>query len=81
VASGNSQISMSRSYRTTPSTVHSVIIFTCTAILKKVSPLELPQPTEAIWKKIAEEFDLLWQFSNYIRPMMGNILRYMHHVS
>jgi hypothetical protein len=35
VASENLQVSMGYSYKTTPSTAHSVIIFTCAAIMKE----------------------------------------------
>jgi len=55
LASENSQMSMSFSYRIAPSTVHSVIISTCGTIWNKLSATELPQPTEE-WKKQGEEF-------------------------
>jgi len=55
---------MSISYRISPSTVHSIIISTCKAIWNKLSPTELPQPTEEEWKKKVEEFYSLWQFPN-----------------
>jgi len=61
-ASGNSQISMSFSYRTACSNVHAIIISTCKAIWNKLSPTKLPQPTEEEWKKKAEEFYSLWKF-------------------
>ena len=51
LASGNPQISMSFSYRIVPSTVHFVIISPCEAFWNKLSPTELPQPTEEEWKK------------------------------
>jgi len=54
--SGNSQISMSFSYRIAPSTMHSIIISTCEAIWNKLPPTDLPQPTDEEWKKTAEEF-------------------------
>jgi len=54
--SGNSQISMSFSYRISPSTIHSIIISTCEAIWNKLSPTDLPQPTEEERKKTAGEF-------------------------
>jgi len=44
--------------------VHSIIISTCEAIWNKLSPTELPQPTEEEWKKKGEEFYSLWQFPN-----------------
>jgi hypothetical protein len=64
MASGNSQISMSFSYRITSSIAHSIIILTCEAVWNKLAPTELPQPTDEEWKKKAEEFCSLWQFPN-----------------
>jgi hypothetical protein len=55
LASGNSQISMSFSYRIAPSAVHSIIISTYKAIFNQLSPTELRQPTEEEWKKEAED--------------------------
>jgi len=71
LASGNSQISMSFSYRIAPSTVHSIIISTCEAIWNKLSPTALTQPTEEEWKKKGEEFYSLWQFRNCIGAIDG----------
>jgi hypothetical protein len=62
---------MSFSYRIAPSTVHSIIISTCEAIWNKLSPTELPQPTEEEWNKKAEEFYSLWQFPNCIGAIDG----------
>jgi hypothetical protein len=64
-------MSVSYSYRIAPSTVHSIVISTCEAIWKKLSPIELPQPTEEIWKNIAEEFYCIWQFPNCIGAIDG----------
>jgi len=73
LASGNSQTSMSFSYRIAPSTVYSIIISTWEAIWNKLSPTELPQPTEKEWggKKGAEELYSLWQFPNCIGAIDG----------
>jgi hypothetical protein len=64
LASGNSQISMSFSYRISPSTVHSIVISTCETIWNTLSPTELPQPTDEEWKKKGQEYYSLWQFPN-----------------
>jgi len=71
LASGNSQISMSFSYRISPSTAHSIIISTCRAIWKTLSPIQLPQLTEEEWKKKGQEFYSLWQFPNCIGAADG----------
>ena len=71
LALGNSQISMSFSYRIAPSTVRSIIISTCEAIWNKLSRTELPQPTEEKWKKKGEEFYSLWRSPNCIGAIDG----------
>jgi hypothetical protein len=62
---------MSFSYRIAPSTVHSIIISICEAIWNKLSPIELPQPTEEEWKKKAQDFYSLCQFPNCIGAIDG----------
>ena len=42
----------------------SFALFLCEAIWDKLSPTELPQPTEEDWKKKTEEFYSLFQFPN-----------------
>jgi hypothetical protein len=64
LASGNSKISLSFSYRIALSAVRSIITSTCEAIWNKLPPIELPQPTEEEWIEIAAEFCSLWQFPN-----------------
>jgi len=71
LALGNSQISMSFSYRIAPSTVRSIIISTCEAIWNKLSRTELPHPTEEKLKKKGEEFYSLWQSPNCIGAIDG----------
>ena len=71
LASGDSQILMSFSYRIAPSSVLFIIISPCEAIWNKLSQTELPQPTEEDWKKKAEEFYSLWQFPTCIGAIDG----------
>jgi len=51
--------------------VHFIVISHCEAISNKLSPTELPQPTDERWKKKSEEFYLLWQFPNRIGAIDG----------
>ena len=48
-----------------------MIISTCEAIWNKLSPIELPQPTEAEWTKKLEEFYSLWQYPNCTGAIEG----------
>jgi hypothetical protein len=45
LSSGDSQISLSFSYRLAPSTVNSIIFSTCEAIWETMSKKEMPEPT------------------------------------
>ena len=71
MASGNSQISRSFSYRIAPFTKHSVIISTCETKWNKPPPTELPQPTEEKYKKKAEELHSFYQFPICIGAIEG----------
>jgi hypothetical protein len=68
LASGNSKVSMSFSYRIAPSTVHFTTISTCKAIWEKLPTTQLPQPIEEGWKKgerilfTAAVFCLTWTY-------------------
>jgi hypothetical protein len=35
-------------------------------IWKELASFELPQPTDAVWKKVVKEFYSVWQFPNCI---------------
>jgi hypothetical protein len=78
LASGNSKVSMSFSYRITPSTVHFTTITTCKAIWEKLPTTQLPQPIEEGWKKKEEEFYLLRQFLSDLDLLMANTMKYKH---
>jgi hypothetical protein len=54
--------------------MHFIIISTCEAIWNKLSPTDLPQPTEEEWKKKGEEFYSLWQFPNCTGAIDGKHL-------
>ena len=76
LVSGNSQTSMSFSYRIAPSTVHYIIISTCEKIWNKLSPTELPQPTEEEWKKKGgKNFIRYCSSVTALELLMANILR------
>ena len=72
---------MSVRYRIASSAVHSIIISTCEAIWSKLSPTELPQPTEEEGKKQGE--NLIYYGSSLIalELLMANILKYKHRIT
>jgi hypothetical protein len=80
LVSGNSEISMSFSYRIAFSTVHSIIISTWEAIWNKLSPTELPQPTEEEKKKAQKLYSLGSSLTTLELPM-ANTLKYKQRIS
>lgn len=71
LATGDSQISLSFSYRLAPSTVNSIIFATLETIWRKMAKQEMPHPNSEMWEKIAKDFYLLWQFPNCIGAIDG----------
>ena len=72
LASGDSQQSMSFSYRIGRTTVSNIIHETCPAIWEAVSEEYLRPPTSyEKWKNIAEEFLKLWNFPHCIGAIDG----------
>ena len=72
LASGNSQQSMSFSYRVGRQTVSSIIKETCHAIWQVLNEKYLSAPKlPEDWKNIAEQFMQLWNFPNCIGAIDG----------
>ncbi|PNF18595.1 hypothetical protein B7P43_G06252 [Cryptotermes secundus] len=71
LGSGDSQISLSFSYRLAPSTVNSIIFPTCKAIWETMAKKEMPEPTGEMWRKIADDFYSMRQFPNCIGEIDG----------
>ena len=72
LASGNSQQSMSFSYRVGRQTVSSIIKETCRAIWQVLNEKYLSAPKlPEDWKNIAEQFMQLWNFPNCIGAIDG----------
>lgn len=71
LATGDSFRTIAISYRLGHSTVQSIVIQVCEAIIKNLMSLTMPQPTTDQWKKIAEEFWDIWNFPNCIGALDG----------
>lgn len=64
-------ISLSYQFRVGQSTVSKIIFETTTAIWNILQPIVLKQPTKDDWKRIANEFNNMWNFPNCIGAIDG----------
>lgn len=71
MATGDSLKTISFSYRLGHSTVYTIVIDTCKAIIKNLMSEVMPEPTESKWKEIAEDFWTHWNFPNCIGALDG----------
>ncbi|XP_058832521.1 uncharacterized protein LOC131690547 isoform X2 [Topomyia yanbarensis] len=62
LATGDSQKTISFSYRVGASTVHQIVHETCRVITEKMLDEAMPKPTEEMWKTIAKDFYTMWNF-------------------
>lgn len=53
-----------KSYRLGHSTVYQIVIETCRTIVHRLMLEVMPTPTEYPWEQIAQDFWLLWNFTN-----------------
>lgn len=53
------------------STIRTIVKEVCEAIWKHFGPIVLPQPTEVMWKKVANDFKRFWNFPNCIGALDG----------
>ncbi|XP_071055952.1 uncharacterized protein [Onthophagus taurus] len=71
LATGNSFRSITFNYRLGFSTVRKIVAEVCDAIWETLGSTVFPTPTEENWKKVAERFNLLWNFPNCIGAIDG----------
>lgn len=71
LATDDSFRTIATSYRLGHSTVQSIVIEVCKAIIEKLMSITMPKPTADQWKKIAEEFWNIWNFPNCIGALDG----------
>jgi len=71
LATGDSLKTISFSYRLGHSTVYTIVIDTCRAIINKLLSEVMAEPTESRWKEIAEDFWTYWNFPNCIGALDG----------
>lgn len=75
LSTGDSQQTISTSYRMGKSTVHYIINETCEAIWDKLSATYLKVPDNNDWYKIRDDFWKLWNFPNCCGALDGKHIR------
>lgn len=71
MATGDSFQTISFSYRLGHSTVQSIVLEVCTAIISNLKEECMPMPKEDDWKTISNEFWEIWNFPNCIGALDG----------
>ena len=72
LATGNSQVSISFSYRIGRSTVCKIVRETCDALWKSLQPLYVKAPViEEEWKGVSDQFDRMWNFPHCVGAIDG----------
>ncbi len=75
LATGESLHSLSFQFRIGVSTCYEIVDEVCEVLFQVLSPEYLKQPNEAGWKKIALEFDLMWDFPHVVGAIDGKHVR------
>ena len=75
LATGESQQSLSFSYRIGKATVSKIVRETCDAIYEVLRSKYLRTPTTADWVSIAEDFEQMWNLPNVIGALDGKHIR------
>ncbi|CAH1987991.1 unnamed protein product [Acanthoscelides obtectus] len=71
LATGDTFYTIGHSFRVGFTTVSAIVTEVCEAICRHMEHIYLPEPTENIWKKCAEEFENRWGFPNCIGSVDG----------
>ena len=72
LTTGDAQTTIAMNYRISPSSVGRIIYETCEAIWQVLSPRFLQCPkSETDWKRIAKDFNLIWNFPHCIGALDG----------
>ncbi|CAK1595924.1 unnamed protein product [Parnassius mnemosyne] len=71
LATGDSHMTISFSYRLGHSTVNKIVKETCKIIVDQLMSEVLPEMTTEMWKAVAEDFWLLWNFPNCLGALDG----------
>ncbi|XP_026326845.1 uncharacterized protein LOC113235380 isoform X2 [Hyposmocoma kahamanoa] len=76
LATGQSFTGIAENFRIGLKSVSRIIEDVCDVLWNVLQPLVMPEPTENDWKKIAKDFDDLWQFKNCLGALDGSMGRF-----
>jgi len=71
LASGDSMKSVGYAFRVAPNTVSKIVHETCNEIWKTLKDIVMPVPSIQEWKKIAQDFENVWNFPHCIGAIDG----------
>lgn len=71
LATGDSFLTISFSFRLGHSTVQDIVHQACKVICKDLMAETLPEPTEEMWRAVAEDFNTNWNFPNCVGALDG----------
>ncbi|KAK9887104.1 hypothetical protein WA026_020048 [Henosepilachna vigintioctopunctata] len=71
LATGDSFVTISFSYRQGEKSVRRIVYDTCDAIWKRLSPIYMAPPKEENWQMIEQEFSSRWNFPNCVGAIDG----------
>ncbi|XP_011864017.1 PREDICTED: uncharacterized protein LOC105559950 [Vollenhovia emeryi] len=71
LASGDSMKSIGYAFRVAPNTVSKIVHETCNEIWKTLKDIVMPVPSTQEWKKIAQNFEKLWNFPHCFGAIDG----------
>jgi len=71
LATGDSYHTIASSYRLGISTVCGIVYETCDAIWKTMQPIYMPCPIKEDWVRIANDFEMKWNFPNCVGAVDG----------
>lgn len=75
LATGSFQYMIGLNFRVSEAATHNFISIVCDAIWDSLHPVVFEQPTEAMWQRLAKEFDDLWHFPNCVGAIDGKLIQ------
>lgn len=74
LATGDLMFSVGVLFRISEAATHNFVAKVCSGIWETLRPIVFEEPSEAMWRREAEDFENLWQFKNCIGAMDGKLV-------
>lgn len=75
LATGSFQYMVGLNFRISEAATHNFISQVCDAIWETLHPVVFEQPSEAMWRRIAQEFESAWHFPHCIGAIDGKLVQ------